>query len=273
MTDSAKSSESSKNTVQSAAKIFAVLRAFDADRPELTISETAARAGLDRGTAFRLIHTLCLLGFLAAVPNTRRFRLTLKCLELGYSVLARGGLKTHTRTLLKELVPEHFDAGSLGMLEDADVFYVERVEGDLGRRGLDRRVGCRTGAYAAALGHVMLAWLPVEEQRARLEAAERVKLSEHTLVDLDALLARLREVRLKGYAWSDGENAYGLRTVAAPVMDDAGHPVAGVSLTIRSERMPMDAFVVEGVPAVSRIADELTRGLHYSFGALAEGVQ
>ena len=37
-----------------AAKAFAVLRAFDANLPDLTISEVAARTGLDRGTTFRL---------------------------------------------------------------------------------------------------------------------------------------------------------------------------------------------------------------------------
>lgn len=271
MGDSTKTGDAAKNTVQSAAKIFAVLRAFDTQAPELTISETAARAGLDRGTAFRLIHTLELLGYLAAVPNSRRFRLTLKCLELGYSVLARGGLKTHAHTLLREIVPERFDAGSLGMLDEGDVVYVERIEGDLSRRGLDRRIGSRTGAYAAALGHAILAWLPPEEQRARLESTERVKLSEHTLVDLDPLLDRLAAVRQRGYAWSDGENAYGLRTVAAPVLDESGHPLAGVSLTIRAERMALDDFLAEGAPAVMRIGEDLTRAVRLSFGAIAEG--
>ena len=40
-----------KNFVQSVVKAFAVLKVFDATLPELTISEVAARAGLDRGTA------------------------------------------------------------------------------------------------------------------------------------------------------------------------------------------------------------------------------
>jgi len=51
-----------------------------------------------------------------------------------------------------------------------------------------------------------------------------VKLSERTLIDLDELLDRLTQVRALGYATSDGENAYGLRTVAAPVLDTDGLP-------------------------------------------------
>src|SRR5947209_2576175 len=96
--------ENDRNVVQSAGKVFAVLRAFDAERAEMTISEVAGRAGLDRGTAFRLIHTLISLGYLAAVPNARRFRLTLKCLELGYAALNRAGLRGQAAPLLRELV-------------------------------------------------------------------------------------------------------------------------------------------------------------------------
>src|SRR3954447_3972767 len=75
--EQARMAESAKNLVQSAAKVFAVLRTFDPTLAELTISEVAARAGFDRGTAFRLIHTLVSLGYLCAVPGSKRFRLTL----------------------------------------------------------------------------------------------------------------------------------------------------------------------------------------------------
>jgi IclR family pca regulon transcriptional regulator len=163
-----------------------------------------------------LTHTLAELGYLAPVPETKRFRLTLKCLELGFLALSSQDLRIHAAPLLRARVPEIADAGSLGMRDGADVVYLERVTASLSRHDVDRRPGRRIRAYGAALGHVLLAWLPVGEQVAVLESAERVKLSERTLTDLDALLARLREVRARGFAVSDGENAYGLRTVAAP---------------------------------------------------------
>ena len=250
-----------KSVVQSAAKTFAVLRAFSAERTELTITDVAGLAALDRGTAFRLINTLVALGYLAAVPGSRRFRLTLKCLDLGYSALAGGGLAGMAAPLLRELVPGTADAASLGMLEGPDVVYVARVQTEMGRRDLDRRVGSRTGAYAAALGHVLLAWRPEQEARAVLERGERVKLSERTLTDMDALLDRLRAVRARGYAVSDGENAYGLRTVAAPVLDQSGLPRAGVSLTVRSERMALDGFIQTALPELRRVTGALAIAL------------
>ncbi len=263
--------ENAKNLVQSAAKVFAVLRAFDAAQPALTISEVAARAELDRGTAFRLIHTLVSLGYLCPVPGTKRFRLTLKCLELGYLVLSSQELRVHAGPLLRECVPAIADAGSLGTLDGPDVVYLERVHSGLLRQDLDRRPGRRIRAYGAALGHAQLAFLPEAQQVAILESAERVKLSERTLTDLDALLARLREVRALGYAVSDGENAYGLRTIAAPVLDAAGAPIAGVSFTIDATRAPLAAFVAAATPEVLRIARELSAAVRLSAGAIGVG--
>jgi IclR family pca regulon transcriptional regulator len=261
-------SDRSRNFVYSVVKAFAVLQAFDASLPELTITEVAARAGLDRGTSFRLTHTLLDLGYLAAVPGTKRYRLALKCLELGFLALSSQDLRVHAAPLLRDRVPSIADAGSLGMLDGADVVYLERVHAGLPRHDVDRRPGRRIRAYGAALGHALLAWLPEGEQVAVLESAERVKLSERTLTDLDALLARLREVRAQGYAVSDGENAYGLRTVAAPVLDATGRPVAGVSFTIDAGRQPIDEFVASAAPQAVQVADALARAIRLSAGAI-----
>lgn len=258
-----------KNFVNSVAKVFAVLKAFDLALPELTVTEVAGRAGLDRGTAFRLVNTLCQLGYLATVPSSRRYRLTLKCLELGYTPLARADLKMLARPLLRETVPAIADAASLGMLDGPDIVYVERAQVESAHLSFDRRPGARTGAYGAALGHAILACMPVEQQRSILAQSRLVRLSEKTLVDADAILARLAEVRALGYAVSDGENAYGLRTVAAAILDSHGAPAAGVSLTIHAERASIDAFVATAGPVVRRIAADLSRAMTLSFDSIA----
>jgi len=262
-------SENPKNQVQSVAKAFSVLKAFGSDLPELTVAEVAARTGLDRGTSFRLIHTLAGLGYLRAVPDGRRFRLTLKCLELGFAALSAGDLAGHATPLLRELVPGVAQAASLGILEKGEVVYLARVEAGMERGGLMRRPGTRIGAYATALGQAILAWLPREEQVTQLEAVERVKLSERTLTGMDALLDRLAEVRAQGHAVSDGENAYGLRTVAAPVLDPAGRPVAGVSLTVGAGRIATADFIALAAPHARHVAEELAEGLRLSLGAIA----
>ncbi|MDR3373972.1 MAG: IclR family transcriptional regulator [Ancalomicrobiaceae bacterium] len=262
--------ENPKNVVQSVAKAFAVLRAFGEGTEELTISEIAVRTDLDRGTAFRLLHTLRDLGYIASIPGSKRFRLTLKCLELGYTALAHSNLKVLSRPLLAELVADVADAASLGMLDGTDVIYVERVQGAIGRH-LDRRSGTRTGIYAAALGQAILAFDTPDAQRAVLERSDRIRLSERTITDVDQLMIRLAEIRARGFALSDGENAYGFRTVAGPVFDTRGQAVAAVSATVRAERYEMADFVAVAAPRVLAATKELSEAISRSFGDILSG--
>ena len=246
-----------KNYVASVGKAFAVLKSFTSEHFELTLSEVAARADLDRGTAFRLIQTLIELGYLQAVPQSRRFRLGVACLDLGYTVLSHGSLRTIVEPLLRDLVPDVGDAASLGILDGGDVIYLARVGAGLDRHKMDRRPGSRIPAYSAALGHAMLAHLARDEQIRRLDARPRVKLSERTLTDLDALLDRLDLVKRKGHAVSDGENAYGLRTLATPILDAQGLVIAGLSVTVDAMRMDMPTFRGEALPRLMRVTSQV----------------
>ncbi|WP_441235397.1 IclR family transcriptional regulator [Bradyrhizobium sp. 930_D9_N1_4] len=246
-----------KNHVASVGKAFAVLKSFSSEAFELTLSEIAARADLDRGTAFRLIQTLIELGYLQAVPQSRRFRLGVACLDLGYTVLSHGSLRPIVEPLLRGLVPEICDAASLGILDGGDVIYLARIGAGLDRHKMDRRPGTRIPAYSAALGHVMLAHLARDEQIARLESRPRVKLSERTLTDLDALLVRLDQVKKKGHAVSDGENAYGLRTLATPIFGAQGVVIGGLSITVDAMRMDMTAFRDHALPRLMQVTSQV----------------
>jgi DNA-binding MarR family transcriptional regulator len=63
---------------------FRVLQAFTASEPALTLGQVASRVGIDSGTAFHLVQTLVVLGYVERIPASKQFRLTLKPLELGF---------------------------------------------------------------------------------------------------------------------------------------------------------------------------------------------
>ena len=255
-----------KNFIQSAVRALTLLATFRADQPSLTPPQIAERTGQDRGTTFRLIKTLVALGFLQASADNRRFSLTLKNLEIGYNALHGVELRSELAPILRELVPEFGDAASYGVLDGDDVVYVIRYGKGMSHSGFDRRPGSRTKAYAAALGHVVLAYLPREEQVRRLHASVRPRLSDRTLVEIDDLLQRLETVRAVGYALSDRENAFGLRTIATPILFPDGTPLGGISVTIAAERMKMDEFVETTLPVARDIAQKYSDRLAHIYG-------
>lgn len=259
-----------KNVVHSLAKGFRVLEAFTSDTPELVLAEVARRAGIDNATAFRLLNTLAMLGYVGKVPGTRAFRLTLKCLDLGFNAIAHADLRTLARPILRNLVGEVNEAASIGVLEGADVVYVERIQAGMTRLGVEIRIGARVPVYSTAIGRAILAFLPRETQIHTLNARPRVKLTEHTPTDLDTLLARLEQVRVRGYALSDQETVSGLRVLSAPVLDLDGAPVAGLSVAAPALRMSLTEFEQAASGPVVAAAQALARALHASGGVAVQ---
>ncbi|WP_298282614.1 IclR family transcriptional regulator [Acidocella sp.] len=258
--------DQSKNTVRSLAKGFRVLEAFTAQEPELTIAEVARKAGMDNATAFRLLNTLAEIGYAERIPNSRKFRLSLKVLDLGFNAIARSDLRTRARPILRSLTGEINEAASIGVIDGADVLYVERMQAGLVRLGVDIRIGSRIPVYSSAIGHAILAWLPREVQISILQLQPRKKLTDTTPTDLDDILDRLARARERGYAVSDQETVSGLYVLAAPVFDTDGTPIAGLSVAAPSFNTTLAQFQAVSADPVMRAAEQLTRALKPSGG-------
>jgi IclR family pca regulon transcriptional regulator len=258
-----------KNLVQSVAKCFRVLEAFSAADPELTLAQVARRASMDNATAFRLLNTLVLLGYVERIAGTRNFRLALKCLDLGFNAIARTELRDRVRPVLRSLVGEVNEAASIGVLDGAEVVYVERVQAGLVRLGVDVRVGSRIPAYCSAIGLAMLAFLPKDEQNRVLALKARVKLTPRTVTDLREIQTRLAKVRRSGYAVADQEITSGLRALAAPVLDPDGQPIAAVSVVAPVMRMPLERFLKVTLGPVQEAARTISKAMQAG-GAIAQ---
>jgi IclR family pca regulon transcriptional regulator len=257
---------SDKNVVHSLAKGLRVLTVFTSDEPELVLAEVARRADLDNATAFRLLNTLVMLGFVEKVSDTRRFRLTLKCLDLGFNAIARADLRSQARPVLRGLVGETSEAASVGVLDAGEIVYVERIQAGLARLGVDVRIGSRVPVHSTAIGHAILAFLPRDAQIQILEARPRLRLTDKTVVELDALLSRLQQVRRRGYAVSDQENVAGLGVLACPVRDADGVPVAAVSVAAPTIRRPIADFEALALKPLIAAAATLSRALQVNGG-------
>ncbi|MBL6945515.1 MAG: IclR family transcriptional regulator [Rhodospirillales bacterium] len=255
--DTRKGSE--RDIVRSVVKAFRILEIFTDIGTDRTIAEIARAAGVDRGVAYRMVVTLEHLGYLEHGRADRTFRLALKCMDLGLNALAGLDIRAIANPKLRSLVPDFADAASLAVLDGAEVVYIDRVEENLTRLGLVRRIGSRVPVYGTAVGFALLSDLPRERQIAILGAVERVKLSERTVTDLSEILNILSQTAARGYAVSDQQNAFGLRTLAAPIADADGNAIASISLTIAAERMDMEAFELMAVPKLQETAQEISR--------------
>lgn len=255
-----------KNTVQSLAKGFKILQAFTAQEAELTMAEVARKCGVDNATAFRFLNTLVELGYVDKVDHTRRFRLSLKVLDLGFHAIAHSDLRTLARPILRSLVGEVNEAASVAVMDGSDVMYAERVQAGLTQLGVDVRIGSRVPAYSSAVGQAILAWLPREAQLRVLRGQPLIRRTATTLTDMDALLQRLDTVRTRGYAVSDQENVSGVVVLAAPVFDIDGLPIAALSVAAPVWQTTLQQFEAGTAAAVLQASTTLARALQATGG-------
>ncbi len=254
----------SRNVVNSLAKGFRVLEAFSAERSELTLTEVGALAGLNPGTAFRMLNTLVMLGYVSRVPDSRRFRLTLKVTDLGLHAIGRADLRETARPILRSMVGELNEAASLGVLDGADILYVERVRAGLTRIGVDIRIGTTIPAFWSTIGEAMLAYLPEDELSRVLAIKPRPGGFPHKPMNRDEIKRNLENVREHGYALRDSYFGSGLRVLAAPVLDVDDYPLAAVSVVVPQMQLSMEEFRQQALDAVLSAAREIARAVQAS---------
>lgn len=258
------SREDGRNVVNSLAKGLRILEVFSAERPELTLSEVASLAGLDPGTAFRMLNTLVMLGYLSRVPETRRFRLTLKVVDLGLHAIARADLREIARPILRSIVGEVNEAASLGVLDGADILYVERVRAGLTRIGVDIRIGTTIPAFWSTIGEAFLAYLPMAELERVLAVKPRAGAFPHKPMNRAEIEERLENVREHGYALRDSYFGSGLRVLAAPVLDVDNYPLAAISVAVPQMQMSTEDFRARALDVVRRAAGEIAKAVQAS---------
>ncbi len=261
-----------KNMVHSLAKGFKVLEAFTATETQLSLSEIANRSGLDAGTTFRMINTLVQVGYLQRVPGGKKYRLTLKVLDLGFSAIARSDLRSVARPILRSLVSEVNEAASLAALDGSEMVYLERVHAGFSRLGVDVRIGTRLPAYYTAMGQAVLAFLPSKKVHEVLNSCKRVKITPDTPTTIAEIESRLEFVRKLGFAVADPKVIIGLRVLAAPILDADGQSQAAISVAAPSVNITLEEFVERTAEPVVKAAVDIGKAMQISGVASAETI-
>lgn len=242
-------------SVPAARQVLAILEQLARAAEPVTAAGLARTLQLPRSTTYHLLATLVDAGFVVHLPEERRYGLGLAAYELGTGYLRQAPLRRLAATPLAALVDRAGESAHLAVLHGRDVVYVieERAKG---RPPLVTDVGVRLPAQLTASGRALLAALPAAQARAAFTAG--AARGPGTPAALRAVLA---EVRRRGYAEEDGEVTEGFSSVAAAVLDHAGHPVAAVAVTFVAADADADRRARLAAHA-TRTAATITRRLH-----------
>lgn len=250
MPRSSKTAESAPSyTTATLAKGLDVLSALGA-RDDAGLSELARELGLSAPTLFRILATLVERGFVQKTAG--RYRLSLRCWELGARALGRLGVAAVARPWMARLAEEVNESPHLAVLQDDAVVIIERSECRQPVK-VQTNLGQRAPAHASATGKVLLAFASPDRQAAVL-AAPLERFTDRTLATASALSREFGQVRRQGFATNRGEWRPGVSAVAVPLLDSQGAAVASLSLTLPTERFTDARLAGELLPALRRAA-------------------
>ncbi|MEX3612514.1 MAG: IclR family transcriptional regulator [Burkholderia gladioli] len=265
-TPAAEGGEASSDALfnQSLEKGIAVLRAFGAQRRSMSLQEVVDATAITKSSAQRMIYTLERLGYVRKHPRTRRYQLTPRVMQIGFSYLSADMLIDVANPFLSELTNVTGETTNLTEPDGTDMAYVARFVCTK-FVPIHMPIGSRIPMYCTASGRAYLGALPEPEAHALLLASERVAHTQYTVTEIAPIEALLGQARLRGYASNREELFIGDMTIAAPVFDGERRPVGSVHVVAPSSRWSIEEAERRLAPAVIDCA----RGVSNSIRTLA----
>ncbi len=234
-----------------------------ADRGSISFADIQSELNLSKSSAYSLIQTLLHVNWLRRARENNRYSLGLQLFSWGNKALASVDIRDEAMPILRQLVDKVNQTCHLGILEGTEAVYLAKV--DCSSNLIVRSwAGKRLDLQPSAMGKVLLAWKSEDEVRAILKRNKPQRYTSRAIMDIDAFITYLEEVRKNGYACDDRETTEDVFCIAAPVFSAFENDVvAAISISI-----PYVEFQQSEIPvlreAVCEAAQQLSRNLGYA---------
>jgi len=242
-------------------KAIDILFCFDAEHPQLRLTDISAKLGLHKSTAYRLLSLLRKKGLIVTCPNSQLYSLGPGLVELAWVVLRQQDLRRVCHPYLERLRQDTNETVNLNTRLGNQRVCVEELESGHNIK-YSQTVGLAVPLHVGAPGKALLAFLPEAELHTLLDELPLVAITPSTLSDPERLRTELSVVQTRGFAISIGERSPGASAVAAPIWNWSGRPIAAVSVLGPVQRLTYEKLQELG-PLVSQVAQEMSAALGY----------
>ena len=227
--------QAEKGSIQVIERMMSLLEVL-ADTPEpVSLKVLAQCTGLHPSTAHRILAVMS-SSALVERHEAGTYALGIKLLELGNLVKSRINIRQVALPYMQQLHELIGEAVNLGIRHEDEIIYVERTSSGRSLLRVVYLVGGRAPLHLTSVGKLFLAAAGLAEVRTYARRTGLPGKTPHSLTRLDALEKELDKVRRHEVAYDNEEAEIGLRCIAAPIRDDQGEVVAGLSVSAPSDR-------------------------------------
>ncbi|MFN3869723.1 MAG: IclR family transcriptional regulator [Hyphomicrobiaceae bacterium] len=242
-------------------KSMLVLEAI-VDHPQpISLPELTLRLGMPRQTIHRLLQQLTDNALIIRIAAHDRYTVGPRLSQLAFATLRSRNQTATVRAILSELVAETGETCNVGVLDDLDFVYVERIECEWSLR-VHLTAGSRVRAHSTSGGKVMLAYMDPDVRHKLLRSRKLEAFTPSTITSLGKLESQLERIRQQGYALNDREQNVGIVGIAVPILDSNGDAMAALALHGPDSRLTVKS-AVSFVPPLQAAAQRLAAAWTY----------
>jgi IclR family KDG regulon transcriptional repressor len=236
-----------------------ILKAFEADKDEYSLTELCNRFKLNKSTAHGILNTLCEYQFLLRDEKTRKYRLGPALIRLGHLAQEQLDIRRIARPYMEALMQRTNKSVLLGTFYNTGITLIDKVD-PVGILHVSAVIGQRIPFSAGSFGKVFLAWQPEAEVDKLLAEHPLTAYTPASIMDPVAYKKELVKVRQQGYAIDDQEEyLLGVKAISVPLRDDDG-VVAAMTIagfTFRSSGEPSQGTIEAITQASAEISKQL----------------
>jgi IclR family KDG regulon transcriptional repressor len=253
---------SEQATTSNIDKVLTLLEAISDHSNGVTLSELSKQTGIAKTTVFRMLETLKGREYVMCDPQTERYMLDIKSLELGIKGLMNANLVEVSIPYLKKLSSRTNETCFLGVYNNGHVIYLYKSEGTLAIQ-TNAHLGSRMPSYCTGIGKALLAFQPQDEIDKVLKGP-LIQHTDKTITNRVALYEALADIRLKGYSFDNEENEEGLTCVARPIFNYTDSVVGAISVAGPTGRMSLKLDMV--IDELKNVCQTVSRRLGHIAG-------
>jgi DNA-binding IclR family transcriptional regulator len=230
----------------------------------LTAKQVASLSRLPVSTVHRFLANLVTAGFLNR-DGEGTHSLGIACFSIGQAAVGQLDIRRLSLPYLRELNQQTRETIHLTVRHGLSAVYVEKLDSPEPLR-IHSRIGAAVPLYCTAVGKVMLAYMPEDEQQRILPGLNLQRQTSNSVGSLQELKTALYRVRKNGYACDLEENERHIRCVAAPIWDHTGSVQSSLSITAPTVRMPL-ARLRQLAPMIQKAGLQISVELGYQANA------
>lgn len=245
--------------VQSVTRSITLLNALSYYSQGLTLSELAKTVGLANSTAHRLLTTMQNERFVRYDSERSVWLIGVQAFRVGSAFVRSRDLVTIARPFMRLLMQTEGETVSLAVEDRSEIVYLSQVETQKMMRAI-AGPGGRASMHCSGIGKMLLSSQSETQLNETLSQMSLSRETSHTFTNVDDLTREIEQIRKQGFSVDDEEVAVGLRCIAAAIYDENSVPLAGISISGPTARIPRERIKALG-HSVRKIASDITKEL------------